>query len=90
MPPCKSLSEMAALLGEKKEVYATFGSLRGSQFYQGIVDCQMVFANLELVSVLEKNINILIDGTFSCTPFQAEQLLIIMGEVQGRPNHSST
>jgi MULE transposase domain len=85
MPPCRSLAEMVDLLEENDDVYASFGTLRGAPFYQGTVNGQLVFANLELVRALGENINIFIDGTFKCTPFRAEQLLVILGEVQGRP-----
>jgi hypothetical protein len=60
---------MVSLLEGNDDVYTSFGILRESPFYQCTIDDQLVFANLELVSALEENFNIYIDGTFNYTPF---------------------
>jgi MULE transposase domain len=85
MPPCRDLSEMVDLLETNEGVFESFGKLRDSLFYQGTVNGQLVFANLELVSALGANIEIYVDATFNCLPFRAHQLFIILGKIQDKP-----
>lgn len=85
MPLCRSLDELIDLLENNDEVIESYGLLRGMSFYQGAVNNQLIFANLELVGALESSFDIFVDATFKVTPFNSRQLLIILGELQGRP-----
>jgi hypothetical protein len=85
-PQCNSLADLEKLLEDDDgDVYKTFGQIRDSRFYQGSIDGQLVFANLDLIAELPEKFDAYVDATFDLTPFHAGQLLIILGEIHHRP-----
>lgn len=86
MPPCRSMVDLEKILEDDNTIgYSMYGRIRQSRFYQGSVDGQLVFANLELLGELPANFDIYIDATFGVTPFHARQLLVILCDLRGRP-----
>jgi hypothetical protein len=86
MPVCKSMSDLINHLeNDESLIFKAFGTLRSSRFYYGAVGDQPVFANADLIAGLPTLFNVFIDGTFNVQPFNAAQLLVVMGEVRGRP-----
>lgn len=86
MPPCSSLLELEAQFENEDGItFMSFGFLRQTNFYQGAVGGNLVFANLELIGALPERFDIYVDGTFNVTPFHARQLLVILAELHGRP-----
>lgn len=86
MPSCSKLEDLESLLeDDKSKVYKSYGLFRGERFYQGSVEGQLVFANMEMIGELSEVVDILTDATFKVLPFLARQLLVILAELQGRP-----
>lgn len=86
MPSCSNLQELESLLEDQNGiVYANYGCLREKPFYQGAINGQLVFANLHLISELSNNFDLFLDATFNVVPFNAKQLLVIMGNIYGSP-----
>lgn len=86
MPPCRSMQEMEAILEDESSLgFLDYGRLRNTRFYQGSIDGNLVFANLELIAEIGEDFEMYVDGTFGITPFHARQFLVVLGELNGRP-----
>lgn len=86
MPPCSDLKSFIGLFEENDEIYNNYGKIRGTEFYHGAIDDEIViFANLEIVSKLENDFTMCIDATFNVSPFYTHQLLIILAVIMGKP-----
>lgn len=86
MPPCRSLAELGNILEDDQSFgYLSYGRIRDTRFYQGSIGGMLIFANLELVAELPENFEMFVDATFKVVPFKARQLLVILGEMRGRP-----
>lgn len=86
LPPCCSMMEMQNELDDEESFgFLSYGRIRGTKFYQGSVNGQLIFSNLELVAELTEEFEIYVDATFSVTPFHSRQLLVILGDLRGVP-----
>jgi hypothetical protein len=86
MPSCSSLKQLEAHLEDPNGIaFQTYGKLRETDFYQGSIGGQLIFANLELSEELPSCFSVFIDGTFGITPFNCRQLLVVMAELRYKP-----
>ena len=54
----RSFQQLDTLMNENDLVFETYGKIREIDFYQGSVDGQMIFPNLELIQHLDADIEI--------------------------------
>lgn len=86
MPKCQNLSQLEHFLEDDNSiVHKIFGKIRDTEFYQGAVNGNIIFANMELIEQLPENVELYVDATFKVSPFLSRQLLIILAELQNRP-----
>ena len=85
LPPCPEFKDFQELLDQNESVFNDYGTIRGKAFYSGTVEGQMFFSHPELIPALEDNLELFVDGTFSVVPYNQDQLLVIMGKLQGKP-----
>lgn len=86
LPPCRSLIDLVEIMNDDGSFgYLSYGNIRNTRFYQGSVDGNPIFANRELIAELGQDLDLFVDGTFSVSPFKSRQLLVILGELGGKP-----
>jgi hypothetical protein len=66
----------------------TFGQFRGEDFYEETVHIGESYASIfvcrQISSRMDQKSVLYLDGTFGVLPMKFKQLLIVMGDVQGK------
>lgn len=78
LPACKSYDELNVLMENNSKVIDIYTKLRGEDFFYGMLNDNMFFANPHLITALKQGYQFFIDCTFKVTPFQTQQLLVIL------------
>lgn len=87
LPSINTLEEFEAQLEDDTSLFnQKYGETSvGKPFYQGAVNHQLVFANLDLIGELQPEFEMFVDATFSVLPCKAKQLLVVMVDIHGYP-----
>lgn len=87
-PKCSSLDDLDKLFSLDKNLREKFGTLRGKNFYEGIVEVGCLKASIFIIKDLveyashKEKLDLFIDGTFNVSPLYSTQMLVIMAQLK--------
>jgi hypothetical protein len=88
-PKCANAEDLDKILSENINMKSQYGEFRGQPFYRKLVgggsQKATIFVCQQGVNNLKLDGKLFVDATFGIVPLEFKQLLIVMGEIAGKP-----